>query len=343
MGGPKLFITGATGYIGGSVLNKLVETHPNFQITALMRNATSDFISRYPNVSVVQGTFDDFQVIENAAQDADIVIHTGDIDHPGCAKAILSGLAKKTSKSFLLHLTGTACISDMNEQSWEGKVNARVWDDIKDIDEIYNLPETVWHHAIDQWIADASNDKVKTVTICPPDLYGQSTTVGGRTTYMVPEYVAAIIKHNEAFYLGEGQNMRAVTHIDDLTELFVLVLEKYLDGDEDLQFGREGFYFATTDEVAWKSASEAINKIGQEQGWLPEGTRTVSWTKEQLASVLPDQSALVLYIWGSNSRAKSTRAKKLGWKPHGPSFWQALPQDCQIAANRQPFSALGIL
>lgn len=39
-----------------------------------MRNATSDFTSRYPNVSVVQGTFDDFEVIENAAQDAEIVI-----------------------------------------------------------------------------------------------------------------------------------------------------------------------------------------------------------------------------------------------------------------------------
>lgn len=39
-----------------------------------MRNATSDFTSRYPSISIVQGTFDDFQVIENAAQDADIVI-----------------------------------------------------------------------------------------------------------------------------------------------------------------------------------------------------------------------------------------------------------------------------
>lgn len=92
MEGPKLFMwaaptpapspvirwpqnsTGATGYIGGSVLSKIVETHPEFQITALMRNATSDFTSKYPNVSVVQGTFDDFEVIENAAQDAEIVI-----------------------------------------------------------------------------------------------------------------------------------------------------------------------------------------------------------------------------------------------------------------------------
>jgi DNA-binding transcriptional LysR family regulator len=56
------------------VLNKIIETHPEFQITALLRNATSNFTSRYPNVSVVQGTFDDFEVIENAAQDADIVI-----------------------------------------------------------------------------------------------------------------------------------------------------------------------------------------------------------------------------------------------------------------------------
>jgi hypothetical protein len=24
----------------------------------------------------------------------------------------------------------------------------------------------------------------------------------------------------------------------------------------------------------------------------------------------------------------------LGWKPHGPSFWEALPEDCKVAAEK---------
>jgi hypothetical protein len=95
----------------------------------------------------------------------------------------------------------------------------------------------------------------------------------------------------------------------------------------------QGYYFAVADEVRWKSVAEAINKIGQEQGWLPSGTPTVSWNKDQVGSIVPALPRLALYIWGSNTRAESARAKKLGWKPHGPSFWDALPEDCKIAAG----------
>jgi hypothetical protein len=87
-----------------------------------------------------------------------------------------------------------------------------------------------------------------------------------------------------------------------------------------------------TDEVAWKDAAEAINRIGQEQGWLPKGTPNVSWTKEQVEAVNPAMPDLMLYIWGSNSRATSSRARKLGWKPQAPSFWEALSEDCRVAA-----------
>lgn len=168
-----------------------------------------------------------------------LLLDTGDIDHPGCAKAILSGLAKKTGKSFLIHLTGTGCISDEREQTWEGKFNPHVWDDVKEIKEIYDLPDSAQHHVIDRQIQDASNDLVKTVIICPPDIYGQSSTIGNRATFMVPDYVAAVKTYGECFYLGAGENMRAVTHIDDVVDLFVLILTKYLEGGQELQYGKE--------------------------------------------------------------------------------------------------------
>jgi hypothetical protein len=99
-------------------------------------------------------------------------------------------------------------------------------------------------------------------------------------------------------------------------------------------FDLKGFYFAVSDEIAWKDAAEAINKLGQEQGWLPKGTKSVSWNKDQVGALVPGVPGLPLYLWGSNSRAESARAKLLGWKPHGPSFWDVLPEDVEIAAKK---------
>ncbi|KAH8821857.1 hypothetical protein F5884DRAFT_851066 [Xylogone sp. PMI_703] len=330
----KLFLTGATGYIGGSVLEGIVKKYPDLEISALQRSPSSEFKTRYPQVQIVVGDFDAFDVIEKATIAADIVIHMGDIDHLGCASAILSGLSKKTTPSFLIHLSGTGCIADVSEQTWEGKADPRIWNDIEEIDAIYNLPDSAGHHINDKKIMDASNELVHTAIICPPDIYGQGTGVGNKGTYMVPEYVKVLLEKKEAFYLGAGENYRAVTHINDVVDMFLLLLGEALKGGGKAQWGKEGFYFAVSDEVKWIDAAKAINKLGVEQGWLPAGSKAVSWTKDQV-----DQSmswwrpGVALYIWGSNSRAESARAKKLGWVPHGPTFWEALEEDVKIAVQ----------
>jgi hypothetical protein len=97
---------------------------------------------------------------------------------------------------------------------------------------------------------------------------------------------------------------------------------------------KKGFYFAVTDEVKWVDVAEAVNKLGVKQGWLPKDSKPVAWTKEQLGSLMPENPGIVLYLWGSNSRAESTRAKKLGWNPHGPTFWEALEEDVTIAVAK---------
>jgi len=95
------------------------------------------------------------------------------------------------------------------------------------------------HHVIDQNIMDASNDKLKTATICPPDIYGQNTGLGDRDTALVPYYINALLKEKEAFYLGAGENIRAITHINDVVSLFILLLGKAIEGGGNAQWGRE--------------------------------------------------------------------------------------------------------
>lgn len=163
----------------------------------------------------------------------------GDIDHANCLAAILSGLRKKTTPSFLIHLTGTGCISDEREQTWEGSFNPHVWHDLDQIQEIYDLPDIAQHHALDKDVMDASGGLLRTAIICPPDIYGQNTGIGNRATFLVPEYVKVLLQKKEAFYLGSGQNMRAVTHIDDVVDLFLILLEKAMEGGGDAQWGKE--------------------------------------------------------------------------------------------------------
>lgn len=272
-------------------------------------------------------------------------------------KAILAGLAQRTvrkEQSFLIHLSGTGLISDEREQTWEGKSNPKIWDDIKDMDEINNLPETAKHHKVDRWIQDASNEYLKTVIVCPPDIYGEGYAVGGRTSFLIPMYVDSLLKHKEAFYLGDGENLRAVAHIDDVIEVFSLLVGEALKGGGNAQWGKEvsiyhvevrkleqslivvqGFYFTVTDEVRWKDAAMAISFIGMQQGWLPRGSESVSWDAEKLDKEFPGYPpGIILYLWGSNSRASSSRAKLLGWKPKAPTFWYTLASDVGVAVKR---------
>ena len=91
------------------------------------------------------------------------------------------------------------------EQTWEGNYNPHIWDDVKEIRRIYDLPDSAMHHVIDKNIMNASNGLLKTACICPPDIYGQNTGVGSRATFLLPEYVKYVIEKKEAFYLGKGR------------------------------------------------------------------------------------------------------------------------------------------
>lgn len=68
--------TGATGYVGGDALYALEKTHPDYEITALVRNSDKGALvaAAYPKIRLVYGTNDDTQLIEDESARADIVI-----------------------------------------------------------------------------------------------------------------------------------------------------------------------------------------------------------------------------------------------------------------------------
>lgn len=95
------------------------------------------------------------------------------------------------------------------------------------------------HREVDMLVTNASNHLMKTLSIVPPDIYGDATGVGKRTTFLVPEYIKVVMNRKEAFYLGEGQNYRAATHISDVISCWVILLGEAIKGGGQATWGKE--------------------------------------------------------------------------------------------------------
>jgi N-acetyl-gamma-glutamylphosphate reductase len=72
----KVFITGATGYIGGDALYHLAQTHSNLDLSLLVRSESKAKAvqEKYPDARIVIGGLDDADIIRREAAWADIVL-----------------------------------------------------------------------------------------------------------------------------------------------------------------------------------------------------------------------------------------------------------------------------
>ena len=77
----KIFCTGASGYIGGSVAAHLAAA--GHQVTGLVRSADKADAVRAFGIAPVMGTLDDGEILAQAAQAADVVVNAASADHKG--------------------------------------------------------------------------------------------------------------------------------------------------------------------------------------------------------------------------------------------------------------------
>lgn len=103
----KVFMTGATGFIGGSVLANLLKHPAKFQVTALVRSPEAAKKLITLNVTPLLGSLDDSELIIKASEETDIVINAANADHLGAVKAIISGLSNSSKPKIFIHTSGT--------------------------------------------------------------------------------------------------------------------------------------------------------------------------------------------------------------------------------------------
>ena len=325
--------TGGTGFIGGSVLHTIATSHPEYDITVMLRKIPDAFQTTYPNIKVVQGDYDSVDTITKNAAAADIVVHNGDSDHEKSLNAIISGLLSRSTPGYLLHLSGTGIVSDWADEEYLGKLNPKVWSDISSVAEIQDLPYNALHRNTETILHETvrlHDDKINIAIMCPPDIYGKGKGLAKTHSALVPMYVKEIKRlGGQVFYYGEGTNTRSWVHIDDLMRVYLKVVEAAASGNAADYFNEDGYHFASTQEHSQLDVANIVGKVMRKQGAIID-PKPSPISLEQLDGLLklPGYEKLARYLFASNSRTRAERAERLyGYKGEAPGLLESLESD----------------
>lgn len=289
----NVFITGAAGFIGGSIATGLVQA--GHAVTGLVRSAEQAEQMRGLGITPVLGSLDDSHLLTEQAQRADAVINAASSDHRGAVEALLAGL-RGSSKVFL-HTSGSSIVGDASGGRgseviyYEGQLPAPTADKAARV-------------AIDDLVLAAAQQGVRSAVICNTLIYGHSLGVK-RDSVQLPRLLKQARKSGVVRHVGPGENIWSNVHIEDVVALYLLALERNPAGT---------FYFVESSEAAFIDMSTAIAQalqLGEPQDW-PLAEAEQEWGYE-----------MANYGLGSNSRVRGKNARELlGWAPKRTSVTQ---------------------
>ncbi|ORX75243.1 NAD(P)-binding protein [Basidiobolus meristosporus CBS 931.73] len=312
----KVFITGATGYIGGTVLTDLLKSPEKYTISALVRKKEQGEKLEELGVTPIYGSLQDLDVLFEASKAADAVINTANADDLPSIQAIVKGLkAKNNKKAVLVHTSGTGVLT------WDHD-NMEPYDD-EDMARIHSIPLRALHKEIDAWIYDNVDD-ITAAIIAPSTINGVGTGPFKKSSQQVINLAKASVKRGEVGYVGKRKDVIwGDVNINDLGDLYILVLDGLLAGK--IESGKEGgWYFCTNSEHTWYKISEILASVLHNLG-LVKNTDITEFEQEYLDEFLGGKYSTFAY--GSNSRAVANRSRKIGWKPHGPNAYETLEEE----------------
>jgi nucleoside-diphosphate-sugar epimerase len=286
-----IFLTGATGYIGGSLGARLVEA--GTRVRGLVRSPESAVLLAERGIEPVLGGLDDADLLIHEARAADGVVNTASSDHAASVRAFISGL--EGSGKPLLHTSGSSVIGDDARGHHR---SATVFDE--DTPLVVNAMKQP-RRDIDLMVLGAAKRGVRSAVICPSNIYGIGRGLKPDSV-QIPFLAANARQQGVVQIVGAGLNVWSNVHLDDVVDLYLLALAKAPAG---------AFYFAENGEASFGEIGAAIaSRLG-----LPG---VESLPPEMAAQRWGEAKAY--FSLGSNSRVRATRARReLGWSPRHSS------------------------
>ncbi|KAF8896249.1 hypothetical protein BD779DRAFT_1494828 [Infundibulicybe gibba] len=294
-----IFLTGATGYIGGSVLSRLL-SHPlarTFHITALVRSPARAKDLEALGVTVVLGSNADLSLLRQSAREADIIVACADADDLAAARAILDGIEERYRQTGVAPRSSTRQGVLVDDAGGMHDTD-QIYSDL-DIPKLESLPASQPHRNVDlELVAADSKGYAKTHIILPSTIYGVATGIlvdkklQNAHSQQIPALVKVSLARGQGGMVGRGDNIWPNVHIDDA-----------------LAHGREGFYFAENGEHTMYDIAKTIAQVLCDMG-RGESPEPTTFTEKEIKRYFPNGTSL-----GTNSRCRADRSRGVGWKP----------------------------
>lgn len=295
----KIFMTGVTGYIGGSVAKVLLDA--GHSVYGLTRSSNQINELKEFGVDPVVGSLDDTEILIEYAKRSDGVIHTADVSHRGAIETFISAL-RGTGKP-LIHTSGSGIVGDDAKGEFQSE---QIYNEetpvVRDLEPI-RINELVRKSGVDQG--------VRGIVIVPSMVYGTSLLLP-RDSIQLPMIIQKSKETKAGVYIEKGLNSWSNVHVRDLAQLYLLALEKAPSSS---------YFFAENGEESFQNLSRYVSEALGFEG------RTMSWSLEEAVA---EYGLMAQYTLSTNCRIRSVHARNLlGWKPEAESVQSWLAnQEC---------------
>ena len=312
----RVFVTGATGFIGSAVTKELMGA--GHSVTALARSEEAAKALSAKGVQPYPGNLDDLESLRGAASAADGVIHLAFMHSPGQIPfarrmgVILGGLPSGIAARFMqvaseadrraidtigeaLKGSGRPLVTTFGTMGLS-HVGFRAAKPATEEDEPDPLSSGFLRAKTEETVEALASLGVRATMIrLAPSVHGDGDTG------LVPQLIAIARKNGRFAYVGDGQNRWPAVHRLDAARLFRLALEKGVAGARYHGVADEGIPFRSIAEVIGRQLKIPVESVSAR-----EGAKQFSWFGEFVATDNPASSA-------------RTR-DQLGWEPTGPSL-----------------------
>ena len=238
----RALVIGATGYVGSHIAHALRER--GLDVSGFARNAVNEKALQDAGFGFDRGTLENLPALMQMVGKYDVVVMAAMV--PFNVELALMGaitrgcVAGKTR--YLLFTSGTGVLSiESKDGSWSQYTFAE--------DDPFPFPARQ-NRAIrintEQLVRDASNDRLSTMVIRPPLIYGNGGSI------QIPQIFESARSTGTACYLGVGLNLYSAVHVEDLAEAYCLAIEKGTPG---------ALYHTVCGEANFRSIAEAVAEV----------------------------------------------------------------------------------
>ncbi|CAI7586243.1 unnamed protein product [Penicillium palitans] len=327
----NILITGAAGYIGGSIVadflaRKTISTDVDRLIAAVRSEDQANSLSNL-GVRVIQLDLTDEDTVVKSvlSHNIGIVIHTASSINPTLALHLINALSKQGEvsgeKTYFIHTSGLGAFFE--NTGWPAgpfKDTDAVFDTEKELADSSplrkNILESVGSHTGQTDVAiieHAEKRGVGCFVVVPSLVYGKGSGEWNKLSVVLPVYVKASISGRAVYKFPEDTRVSSV-HISDLTALYGRIIENILQG-EPLPAGREGYYFALAHYLHLGEVLDHLAIQLKARDLISDSKTKIYLNDEAAASSLGIPVPFVRPLWNSGDNIIAEIPHKIGWRP----------------------------